>query len=176
MKNREQLNDFLAAEEHKAFTVARISTGNASDALDVMQDAMLAFVSKYADSHEADWRALFYRIVYNKLTDFHRRRNFRQGILRFFKQPDETQESEQDQFPATGHSPEAALEFENSVTALEQALGQLPLRQQQAVILRAWQGLDTTETATAMQLSAGSVKTHYARGLAKLRELLQEEI
>ena len=51
-------------------------------------------------------------------------------------------------------------------------IGQLPLRQQQALILRAWEGYDITETAKIMGCSEGSVKTHLARAMRQMRDYL----
>ncbi|MFE2723241.1 SigE family RNA polymerase sigma factor [Kitasatospora sp. NPDC059327] len=53
--------------------------------------------------------------------------------------------------------------------ALLAALGTLPPRQRQAVVLRYWEDLSETRTAAAMGCSVGTVKSQSAKGLAKLR-------
>ncbi|MGW5673592.1 sigma-70 family RNA polymerase sigma factor [Streptomyces sp. NPDC003860] len=57
--------------------------------------------------------------------------------------------------------------------ALIQALQQLPARQREALVLRHWMGLKEGEIATSMGISAGSVKTHTARGLAALTQMME---
>ena len=55
------------------------------------------------------------------------------------------------------------------------ALRTLPPRQREAIVLRFYEELSEAETAAAMGVSAGSVKTHVHRGLAALAHVLEDE-
>lgn len=57
--------------------------------------------------------------------------------------------------------------------ALEAALRRLPRTQRAAVVLRYWCDLDIRDTAAALGVSEGTVKSASSRGLAALREVLQ---
>jgi RNA polymerase sigma factor (sigma-70 family) len=60
--------------------------------------------------------------------------------------------------------------------ALLEAMARLPKRQREVVALRHLAGLSEAETAAALRVSAGSVKTHLSRGLASLRSRMGTEI
>jgi RNA polymerase sigma-70 factor (sigma-E family) len=55
---------------------------------------------------------------------------------------------------------------------LLRALAKLPPRQRAVLVLRYWNDLSVEETAAALRCSAGTVKSHSARGLAALRQRL----
>jgi RNA polymerase sigma-70 factor (sigma-E family) len=58
---------------------------------------------------------------------------------------------------------------------LAQALRQLSPQQRAAVVLRYYEDLTEARVAEMLGCSIGSVKTHTARGLARLRELLDDD-
>ena len=73
--------------------------------------------------------------------------------------------------PSAGHG--ATVHPEMPVIAT--ALGTLPKRQREAVLLRYYVELSETETAAAMGISEGAAKSHAHRGMAALRQRLNEE-
>jgi RNA polymerase sigma-70 factor (ECF subfamily) len=175
--NHESLDEFLAAVEKRAWQMAWLATHNRDDALDAVQDSMLAFVKKYANKPAAERRPLFYRILSNRLRDYGRRQGTRKrwvsSWLRWF---DDEQQAEVDWEPPDLHgtSPDQALSNEAMLEVTESLLRTLPARQREAFLLREWEGLDVASTATAMGISSGSVKTHYFRAIQKLRTALED--
>lgn len=172
------IDRFLASVERRAFRMAEIATGNSEDALDIVQESMLALVRNYADRDEREWGALFQRILQNKIYDHHRKQSVRARFRAWFspaKQEDEVDDTDPIQHAAdpVDGNPLAAMKTEQATQQLIAALQQLPLRQRQAFMLRAWEGLSSKETAAAMACSEGSVKTHYSRALTSLRQQLE---
>jgi RNA polymerase sigma-70 factor (ECF subfamily) len=171
------LESFLAEVERKAFRIAQIALRHESDALDVVQDAMMQLAHRYASRPPEEWRPLFYRILENRIRDMQRRRIVRQRVMSFmpWRADDEDEPPDPiDQAAAPGPQPAAQIESDQMMQSLEQALAQLPGRQRQAFLLRNIEGLDVAETAAAMKCSQGSVKTHYFRALQALRTKLTE--
>lgn len=71
------------------------------------------------------------------------------------------------------------IDLEDSTTlrlALAEALQRLPRRQRETIALRFLSDLSEAETAAALGIGPGSVKTHVHRGLGRLRELLGDEM
>ncbi len=175
-EHRQRLDRFLADTERRALVMAELSTHNRDEALDLVQDAMLAFVRRYADKPQAQWAPLFYRVLQNKTRDWGRRTQLRRR-WRVWLQGDSEAPDAPDPLQAlpdpTGRRPEELIDGDAAIDVLLATLPTLPERQRQAVLLRIWEGLDVAQTATAMGCSPGSVKTHLSRGLRRLRESLE---
>lgn len=171
------INHFLASVEKRAFITARLATQHEEDALDIVQDAMLGLVQNYSQHPAAEWGALFHSVLHSKINDWHRRRQVRQRWRVFFHDTTEAEElPEPDELVAQTQflEPDRQLQNDELSQRLVELIGQLPLRQQQALVLRAWEGYDIAETAKIMGCSEGSVKTHLARAIRQMRDYLGE--
>ena len=174
MTNR-ALDQFLVSVERRAFKIAQLGLRNDDDALDAVQDAMMKLVQSYSARPEDEWRSLFYRILSNRIRDLQRRRTVRGRIMSWLPVRDAEDDEEFDpitQAPSPEAEPARRLELDEAIGVLETAVAELPPRQQQAFLLRNFEGLDVGATASAMGCSEGSVKTHYFRALENLRARL----
>ena len=176
------LDQFLAGVEKRAFRMAMIATGNREDALDVVQDAMIRLVKRYASHAPEEWGPLFHRIVQSVIRDWYRRTTVRNRFRLFFgrignqvqhPEADAVEDPIEARFAAGDLQPDEQLAQQQAMQQVDTALHQLPLRQQQAFLLRQWEGLSVRETAQAMGCGEGSVKTHLSRAVKALREKLQ---
>ena len=170
------LDRFLASVEKRAFRIARISVQHDDDALDIVQDAMLQLARRYGQRPSEEWRPLFYSILQNRIRDCQRRRKVRARLFSWF--PGRSDEADSgdpyEAVPDAGPAPIEQLMTDQAMVVLERALRELPSRQQEAFMLRNFEGLDVAATAAAMGCSEGSVKTHYSRAVHSLRERLGE--
>lgn len=174
------MDGFLASVERRAYRMAVIATRDRDEALDIVQDAMLKLARGYADRQSDEWGPLFTRILQSTILDWHRRRTVRHRwrVILGGQSKESSEEDADDPLETTiaapGPTPDVQLQQQIAIDVLEQALAQLPIRQQQVFLLRQWEGLDVAQTAAAMSISTGSVKTHYSRALETLRHFLEE--
>lgn len=175
LDNSSQLDSFLQSVQNRGFRIAQLATGNQEDALDLVQEAMFKLVEKYASRPEQEWTPLFYRILSSRINDFHRRNTVRNRHRSWLRKDEDSDEDPIQTAPDPfSKGPDDESEIDESMVKLQQALMNLPPRQQQAFLLRAWEGLDVKQTATAMACAEGSVKTHYSRAIHALRIELGE--
>lgn len=158
--------------------MAEFATKNREDALEVVQDTMFKLVQRYAERPADEWTPLFYRILQSRINDWHRRHTVRERVRGWLGYKHDDEGTETDPFQEVpdprAHGPAEQFSRERTATAMIAAVEKLSLRQQQAFLLRSWEGLSIEETAYAMGCSEGSVKTHYARAVRALQELLRE--
>ncbi len=173
----DSMEGFLKSVERRALQMSKIATGDPEVAMDLVQDTMLKLVEKYSSKPPQEWRPLFYRILNNKITDFYRRNAVN---IRLFADNLSIHDGDKDTsetIVATAqpvHNPDYQAQSDQRIERLIKSLYRLPARQQQAFMLRCWEGMSTMQTAQVMNCSQSSVKTHYSRALQALRDRLEE--
>ncbi len=177
LQKEQQLGQFLAEVERRALRIAEIAVRDRDEALDLVQDAMIKLVRNYSGRGQDEWTPLFYRILQNGVRDWHRRQAVRNRVMVWFQRA-KTDDNDYDVVAAApdpmGRSPDEELQNSEAMQDMESAVYELPRRQQEAFVLRTFEGLNVAGTASAMGCSEGSVKTHYSRAIHTLREKLGE--
>ncbi|MBC7623067.1 MAG: RNA polymerase sigma factor [Aeromicrobium sp.] len=182
MASRQELSDFLASVERRAFKQAVFAVKDDDSALDVVQDSMLRLSEKYADRPLEELPMLFQRILQNAIRDWFRRSKVRSTwttLFSSFSSKDDDDEFDILETLATKQAsnipvlPDDQLEQSQVVRAVEEAVERLPARQREAFMLRYWEDFDVADTAKAMGCSEGSVKTHCSRAVSALSALLR---
>ncbi len=172
-----RMDSFLASVEKQALVMAKMAVHDTDKAQDIVQDTMFQMVKNYANKPGDQWPSLFFRILNNRIVDQYRKRGLFDRMTQWFgyqADDDVSPTDVVDQLTSKTPEPDHQFQIGEIGHRLRQAIELLPLRQQQAITHRLWLGLSVEETATAMKVSAGSVKTHLHRALQTMRTHLSE--
>jgi RNA polymerase sigma-70 factor, ECF subfamily len=185
LSTRQELSDFLASVERRAFKQAVFAVKEDESALDIVQDSMLKLSEKYADRPVAELPMLFQRILQNTIRDWYRRTKVRSTWTTLFssfgsKDDDDDEHDILETLAADVDSnvpvsPAEQLEQVQVMKIIEEAVERLPGRQREAFMLRYWEEFDVAETAEVMGCSEGSVKTHCSRAVQSLSTYLRSK-
>ncbi len=170
----QRLRFFMQDVTGRALVMMESATqGQQGIAMDLVQEAFISLHKSYADKNTEEWYPLFYTILNNKLQDWRRKEARRANPFSLFKKINLDDDEEiTDIIDESTPNPFELLDQEVTMDEIQEAIHQLPVRQQQAFMLRAWEGFDTMTTAQIMDCSEGSVKTHYHRAIQGLRVAL----
>jgi RNA polymerase sigma-70 factor (sigma-E family) len=128
---------------------------------ELVQEAFIGLYRRWPElADHAAAPAYLRRSVVNACHSELRRRAFRRG------------RPEPIEIATTGPADSAALLAEEHRAVLD-AIGRLPTRQREVVLLRYWQGLSEAEIAEALGISTGSVKSAASRGLGVIERRLR---
>lgn len=170
-----RLKNFMNEVTGRALVMMESAThGQHGIAMDLVQEAFISLHKAYADKSTDEWYPLFYTILNNKLQDWRRKEARRSQPFSLFKKVSLDDDDVELQDVVDESTPNPFDFLDQAVTAdeIQNAIAELPVRQQQAFMLRAWEGFDTHTTAEIMNCSEGSVKTHYHRAIQGLRTAL----
>jgi len=183
----QELSDFLAETERRAYKQALFAVRDEHVALDIVQDSMMKLALKYASKPIEELPLLFQRILQNTIRDYYRRQKIRSLWTTLFSAftPNDQNKSQEDfdiletlQIKPESNfakEPDAQLERLQLIGLIEKAMEILPARQREAFILRYWEEMSLAETAIIMKCSEGSVKTHCSRAAHALATILKEK-
>ncbi|WP_180156148.1 RNA polymerase sigma factor [Acinetobacter sp. YH12045] len=170
-----RLKNFMHEVTGRALVMMESAThGQHGIAMDLVQEAFISLHKAYAEKSTEEWYPLFYTILNNKLQDWRRKEARRSQPFSLFRKVSLDDDDVEIQDVVDESTPNPFDFLDQAVTAeeIQDAIAELPVRQQQAFMLRAWEGFDTHTTAEIMNCSEGSVKTHYHRAIQGLRTAL----
>lgn len=159
--DRDAFDSIMKAQEGRVFSVCLRILGDRDNALDATQDTFLTVFRKAGqfkgDSALGTW---IYRIAVNTCYD---------QIRKSGRRPTE---SLPDHLEPRDASAEDAIEAGGLRPEIERALAGLPPAFRAAVVLSDLEGLSLPETAEALGIPVGTVKSRVFRGRRLLAELL----
>ena len=157
----------LGRHQAVAFRAAYLVTGSAAEAEDATQEACVkAWLALGRFRAAAPFRPWLVRIAVNEARN-RRRGAGRRARLAFRLSPDPAD-------PAAAPSAEAEALAAEERGRLAAAVGQLRKDDQLVIAARYFLGLSETETAIALGLRRGTVKSRLSRALDRLRARLEE--
>ena len=171
----QRLKYFMQEVTGRALVMMESATqGQQGIAMDLVQEAFISLHKAYKEKSTEEWYPLFYTILNNKLNDWRRKELRRAQPFSLFKKIslDDNEHEILDVVDDSTPNPIDLLDAELTAEDIQTAIAALPLRQQQAFMLRTWEGFDTQTTAKIMDCSEGSVKTHYHRAIQALKQTL----
>ena len=187
LATRQELSDFLAETERRAYKQALFAVHDEHVALDIVQDSMMKLALKYASKPTDELPLLFQRILQNTIRDYYRRQKIRSLWTTLFSAftPNDQSKNQEDfdiletlqvkQESNFAKEPDVQLERAQLIGLIEKAMEILPARQREAFMLRYWEEMSLAETAIIMKCSEGSVKTHCSRAVHALATILREK-
>ncbi|MDE0164138.1 MAG: RNA polymerase sigma factor [Bryobacterales bacterium] len=158
----EELRSELEGHHPAAYGWALHCCGrNPGDAEDVLQTAYVKILGGRARFNGgSSFRTWLFAVIRNTAAD--QQRSWWRRLLR------ESGWSAQQR----GAPGDARLDAPADYVELENAMMQLSNRQREVLHLTFYQGMTVEEAAEVMSVSVGSARTHYERGKARLRSLL----
>jgi RNA polymerase sigma-70 factor (sigma-E family) len=152
---------FVEAQSGPMLRFAYLLTGDRGHAEDLLQTALLRTMRHWPRARQAP-EAYTRQVLVNLSRD--RIRGLRRRPLES-ELPDEHQG-----FRTT----DPGLERIGEGRAVSDLVARLPIQQRRVIVLRFFADLSIEQTAQELDCSTGTVKTHTARALSRLRELLDD--
>jgi RNA polymerase sigma-70 factor (ECF subfamily) len=183
------LAELAAAPARKGYGIAYDLLGNRAEAEEAVQDALARACESIGDLRDpAAAPAWFLRIVTTQCLRNLRRRRLKRRLFGWLpggggpeadaaptQAPDAGTDAIAERMHGPGGpAPREALEDQQALGALMGRLGDLSPQQRTALVLRYGHDLPVGEVAEMLGVELATAKTHLVRGLARLRDLMEE--
>lgn len=155
MAEDDDFRQFVEVHYTDLLRTAYLLTGSREIAQDLVHDALLKTMRHWKKVHEP--MAYVRRVMVNDRTSRWRRLGLRELLTAAV--PDR----------ARPDSSDTVVAQDELLTALQR----LPARMRAVLVLRYWEDLSEADVATMLGCSIGTVKSQAARGLTRLRDVLQ---
>ena len=155
-----EFSEFVASRGRELARTAWLLCGDAHQAEDLVQEALVRTFLKWRTAREGEPLAYARRVLANQKID--RWRKSRRETL-----------SPPEELPERGASGDMSMVGDRD--RLVRALRQLPPQRRKIVVLRHLMGLRESEVAADLGVSVGTVKSTASRSLAQLRRILGED-
>jgi RNA polymerase sigma-70 factor (ECF subfamily) len=160
------------------YRTARAILRDDADAEDALQDAYLKAYARIGTfSGDARLSTWLVRIVVNEALGRLRQRKRDQTVVPFSPSRERPSESEEDMVPGRHEeTPENMTLRAEMRKLLERSIDELPVAFRTVFILREVEEMTVEETALALQIPSGTVRTRLFRAMSLLRESLAREM
>ena len=155
-EDRAGFEEFVAARRTALLRTAYLLTGQREDAEDLVQVALVKAVPHWRRIRERPEPYVRQILVRESVSRWRRRR---------------WREVSTDRLPDSGLAPDLRVDERED---LRRALAGLAPRQRAVIVLRYYEDLSEAQTAAALGISVGTVKSQARDGLARLRGLVTE--
>lgn len=147
--------------------LAMALTGNLNEAEDILHDVFLNFV-RNLDRFKLTGKLKAYLAVcvVNQARNYLKRANYRKA----------TDVDQVDIIATNQRDPLKTAICNEQACLISEAMMQLPMEQRSVIALHMHAGLTFGAIAKQLNISAGTIKSRYRYGIAKLRSILQKEV
>ncbi|MBA3458644.1 MAG: sigma-70 family RNA polymerase sigma factor [Deltaproteobacteria bacterium] len=181
------LAELAAAPARKGYGIAYDLLGNRAEAEEAVQEALARACESIGDLRDPGAAtAWFLRIVTTMCLRTLRRRRLKKKLFGWWPGKDDDTDATptkadtgNDDIAGRMHAtqtvePAAALAGQQALTTMLGRLDDLSAQQRTALVLRYGHDLPVAEVAQLLGVELATAKTHLVRGLAKLRDLMEE--
>lgn len=163
----ESFDEVVLPHLNAAYRLARWQMRNDHDAEDVVQEASLRALRYFRTFTGGNGRAWFLRIVRNTCWGWRGQSSHA---------PTDPFDEEQHSSDRPPSDPETLLLQTDDITSIERALGNLPDRFRELLVLRELEGLSYRELADVMGIPMGTVMSSLSRARQALRAALNTQL